>query len=134
VQRCNATVKFFTADKPFFPPTINHEGLHEHFLNVTGDMLGIDKVKDLKPMKIFLNFIINCINTFFNFIINCIILKIIYTWPVFMDYYWMNALILAVSVVVKAMFTFFFPLNVLCYFCTYLNGLQFIGVETGKLR
>ncbi|GLT69280.1 hypothetical protein SLA2020_414410 [Shorea laevis] len=50
VQRCNATVNFFTEDKPFFPPTINHEGLHEHFLNVTGDMLGIHKVKDLKPL------------------------------------------------------------------------------------
>jgi asparagine synthetase B (glutamine-hydrolysing) len=31
-------------------------------------------------------------------------------------------------------YIFFSPLNVLCYFCTYLNGLQFIGVETGKLR
>ncbi|XP_059458174.1 IAA-amino acid hydrolase ILR1-like 4 isoform X1 [Corylus avellana] len=50
VQRCNATVNFFTQDKPFFPPTINHKGLHEHFLNVTGDMLGTHKVKDLKPL------------------------------------------------------------------------------------
>lgn len=50
MQRCNATVNFFTDDKPFFPPTINHEGLHEHFLNVAGDMLGIHKVKDLKPL------------------------------------------------------------------------------------
>lgn len=50
MQRCNATVNFFTADKPFFPPTINHEGLHEYFLNVAGDMLGIHKVKDLKPL------------------------------------------------------------------------------------
>lgn len=28
----------------------------------------------------------------------------------------------------------FFPSNALCYFCTYLIGHQFIGVETGKLR
>ncbi|KAB1218463.1 IAA-amino acid hydrolase ILR1-like 4 [Morella rubra] len=50
VQRCNATVNFFTEANLFFPPTINNKALHEHFLNVTGEMLGVDKVKDLKPL------------------------------------------------------------------------------------
>ncbi|KAM4111020.1 hypothetical protein ACJW30_05G036100 [Castanea mollissima] len=50
VQRCNATVDFFTEAKLFYPPTINHKGLHEHFLNVAGDMIGIHKVKDIKPL------------------------------------------------------------------------------------
>lgn len=50
VQRCKATVNFFTEDKAFFPPTVNDKGLHEHFLSVTGDMLGVHKVKDLKPV------------------------------------------------------------------------------------
>lgn len=50
MQRCNATVNFFTEANLFFPPTINNKVLHEHFLNVTGEMLGVDKVKDLKPL------------------------------------------------------------------------------------
>ncbi|KAF5453065.1 hypothetical protein F2P56_028004 [Juglans regia] len=50
VQRCNATVNFFTQAKIFYPPTINHQGLHDYFLNVAGDMLGSHKVKDLKPL------------------------------------------------------------------------------------
>ncbi len=50
MQRCNATVDFFTEAKLFFPPTINNKDLHEHFLNVAGDMIGIHKVKDVKPL------------------------------------------------------------------------------------
>lgn len=45
VQRCNASVNFPES----FPPTINHEVLHEHFHKVAGEMLGIHKVKDMKP-------------------------------------------------------------------------------------
>lgn len=47
VQRCNATVDFLAKEKPFFPATINDKGLHEHFLKVAGDMLGIRNVKDM---------------------------------------------------------------------------------------
>lgn len=50
VQRCNATVNFLENEKPFFPPTVNHEGLHAHFRRVAGEMLGIDKVKDMRPL------------------------------------------------------------------------------------
>ncbi|KAG6669215.1 IAA-amino acid hydrolase ILR1-like 4 [Carya illinoinensis] len=50
VQRCNATVNFFTEEKNFFPPTVNNKGLHEYFLDVAGDMLGTHRVKDLKPL------------------------------------------------------------------------------------
>ncbi|KAF5751273.1 putative auxin-amidohydrolase precursor family protein [Tripterygium wilfordii] len=50
VQRCQATVNFFTEEKPLFPPTINHEGLHEYFQSVAGDMLGFDKVKEMPPL------------------------------------------------------------------------------------
>ncbi|KAL5579389.1 hypothetical protein UlMin_011831 [Ulmus minor] len=45
VQRCNATVNFFEDKKPLFPPTINHEGLHDHFRKVAGEVLGAQKVK-----------------------------------------------------------------------------------------
>ncbi|KGN59844.1 IAA-amino acid hydrolase ILR1-like 4 [Cucumis sativus] len=50
VHRCNATVDFLENDKPIFPPTVNDKELHEHFQNVAGDMLGIDKVKDMQPV------------------------------------------------------------------------------------
>ncbi|GMI93751.1 IAA-ALANINE RESISTANT 3, JASMONIC ACID RESPONSIVE 3 [Hibiscus trionum] len=50
VQRCNATVDFHDKPVPTFPPTVNDNDLHEHFLNVAGDMLGNDKVKDMKPL------------------------------------------------------------------------------------
>ncbi|XP_022998300.1 IAA-amino acid hydrolase ILR1-like 4 [Cucurbita maxima] len=50
VHRCNATVDFFENEKPIFPPTVNDKELHEHFQNVAGDMLGIDKVKDMQPL------------------------------------------------------------------------------------
>ncbi|KAI8544555.1 hypothetical protein RHMOL_Rhmol08G0306400 [Rhododendron molle] len=50
VQRCNATVDFLVKEKPFFPATINDEGLHEHFLKVAGDMLGIRNIKEMPPM------------------------------------------------------------------------------------
>ncbi|KAG5537833.1 hypothetical protein RHGRI_025063 [Rhododendron griersonianum] len=50
VQRCNATVDFLVKEKPFFPATINDKGLHEHFLKVAGDMLGIRNIKEMPPM------------------------------------------------------------------------------------
>ncbi|KAK9131052.1 hypothetical protein Sjap_011539 [Stephania japonica] len=50
VQRCNATVNFSVENKMFFPATINNEELHEHFLKVAGDMLGIRNVRDRQPL------------------------------------------------------------------------------------
>lgn len=50
VQRCNATIHFFEGEKPFYPVTVNDQRLHEHFLNVAGRMLGIDSVKEVKPV------------------------------------------------------------------------------------
>lgn len=50
VQRCNATVDFLENEKPFFPPTINHEKLLEHLVKIAGEMLGLDKVKYLQPI------------------------------------------------------------------------------------
>ncbi|XP_060673200.1 IAA-amino acid hydrolase ILR1-like 4 [Ziziphus jujuba] len=50
VQRCNATVDFLENEKPLFPPTINHEGLHKHFQKIAGEMLSLRKVKELQPL------------------------------------------------------------------------------------
>ena len=50
MHRCNGTVDFFENEIPLFPPTVNDNELHEHFQNVAGDMLGTDKVKDMKPV------------------------------------------------------------------------------------
>ncbi|KAF7843447.1 IAA-amino acid hydrolase ILR1-like 4 [Senna tora] len=50
VQRCNATVNFLDKEKPYFPPTVNDGDLHDHFQQVARDLLGIDKVKDMKPL------------------------------------------------------------------------------------
>ncbi|OVA11731.1 Peptidase M20 [Macleaya cordata] len=50
VQRCNATVDFFADNKIFFPVTVNNEVLHEHFVNVAGDMLGIKNIKHMEPL------------------------------------------------------------------------------------
>ncbi|KAJ7951670.1 IAA-amino acid hydrolase ILR1-like [Quillaja saponaria] len=50
VQRCNATVNFHEKDKPYYPPTINDEDLHEHFQKVAGDMLGMHKVNNMQPL------------------------------------------------------------------------------------
>ncbi|CAK8560282.1 unnamed protein product [Lathyrus sativus] len=44
VHRCNATVNFLEGVKPFYPPTVNNGNLHEHFVNVAVNMLGINKV------------------------------------------------------------------------------------------
>ncbi|XP_058729486.1 IAA-amino acid hydrolase ILR1-like 4 [Vicia villosa] len=41
VYRCNATVDFLEDWEPFNPPTVNNEDLHEHFMNVAVNMLGI---------------------------------------------------------------------------------------------
>ncbi|RZC49846.1 hypothetical protein C5167_018281 [Papaver somniferum] len=44
VNKCNATVEFF-ADDNLYPVTYNNEILHQHFINVAGDMLGTQKVE-----------------------------------------------------------------------------------------
>ncbi|KAM7255689.1 hypothetical protein ACFE04_008587 [Oxalis oulophora] len=49
VQRCNATVNFLTKEKPFYPPTVNHENLHDYFRTVAQDMLGTNKVHEMQP-------------------------------------------------------------------------------------
>ncbi|GAV80274.1 Peptidase_M20 domain-containing protein/M20_dimer domain-containing protein [Cephalotus follicularis] len=50
VQRCNATIHFYTEERPFYPVTVNDKNLHGHFRKVAGDMLGIDNVCDKKPL------------------------------------------------------------------------------------
>ncbi|CAI9267537.1 unnamed protein product [Lactuca saligna] len=50
VHRCNASVTFGSKDKPFFPATINHEGLHKFFQEIAGDVLGVDNVKEMLPL------------------------------------------------------------------------------------
>ncbi|KAL2462591.1 IAA-amino acid hydrolase ILR1-like 4 [Forsythia ovata] len=50
VQRCNATVNFFSKEKPLFPPTINDKDLHKLFQKVAGDVFGTDGVKDMQPL------------------------------------------------------------------------------------
>ncbi|XP_028778993.1 IAA-amino acid hydrolase ILR1-like 4 isoform X2 [Neltuma alba] len=50
VQRCNATVSFLDKEKSFFPPAVNDGDLHKHFQKVAGDMLGINKVKEMQPL------------------------------------------------------------------------------------
>ncbi|OIT01647.1 PREDICTED: IAA-amino acid hydrolase ILR1-like 4 [Nicotiana attenuata] len=50
VQRCNATVDFDTNNNPFYPVTVNDKTLHEHFKNVAGQMLGTEKIRELKPL------------------------------------------------------------------------------------
>ncbi|KAI5422741.1 variant 3, IAA-amino acid hydrolase ILR1-like 1 [Lathyrus oleraceus] len=44
VHRCNATIDFLDEVKPSYPPTVNNGDLHEHFVNVAVNMLGINKV------------------------------------------------------------------------------------------
>jgi len=44
VNMCNATVDFLDEVKPSYPPTLNNVDLHEHFVNVAVDMLGINNV------------------------------------------------------------------------------------------
>ncbi|XP_076932075.1 IAA-amino acid hydrolase ILR1-like 1, partial [Bidens hawaiensis] len=50
VHRCNATVRFGSKDKPFFPATINNAGLHEFFQKVAGNTLGTNNVKEMSPL------------------------------------------------------------------------------------
>ncbi|KAL6585122.1 IAA-amino acid hydrolase ILR1-like 4 [Orobanche minor] len=50
VQRCNATVTFESKDRLLFPPTVNDFVLHKLFEKVAVDMLGADKVKDMRPL------------------------------------------------------------------------------------
>ncbi|CAI8608049.1 unnamed protein product [Vicia faba] len=44
VHRCNATIDFLDEVRPNYPPTVNNGDLHEHFVNVAVNMLGINKV------------------------------------------------------------------------------------------
>ncbi|CAK8560281.1 unnamed protein product [Lathyrus sativus] len=44
VHRCNATIDFLDEMKPSYPPTVNNGDLHEHFVSVAVNMLGINKV------------------------------------------------------------------------------------------
>ncbi|KAK9066105.1 hypothetical protein SSX86_015507 [Deinandra increscens subsp. villosa] len=50
VHRCNATVEFASKEKPFFPATINHAGLHKFFQKVAGSVLGVNNVKEMSPL------------------------------------------------------------------------------------
>ena len=44
VLRCNASVNFFEEENPLYPPTINNGDLHKLFVDVAGNLLGINKV------------------------------------------------------------------------------------------
>jgi len=44
VQRCNATVRFGDETTPFYPPVVNNGDLHKLFVDVAGNLLGINKV------------------------------------------------------------------------------------------
>ncbi|XP_043721273.1 IAA-amino acid hydrolase ILR1-like 4 [Telopea speciosissima] len=50
VQRCSASVDFLSDKKPFFPATVNSEELHEYYLKVAGDMLGVQNLKVMPPL------------------------------------------------------------------------------------
>ncbi|KAK9060503.1 hypothetical protein SSX86_021207 [Deinandra increscens subsp. villosa] len=50
VQRCKATVEFSSKDKPFFPASINDDGLHKYFQTVAGEVLGPSNVKTMLPL------------------------------------------------------------------------------------
>lgn len=43
-------MEFSSKDKPFFPATINDNGLHEYFQDVAGDVLGPSNVKTMLPL------------------------------------------------------------------------------------
>ncbi|XP_058743577.1 IAA-amino acid hydrolase ILR1-like 4 [Vicia villosa] len=44
VHRCNATIDFLDDVRPNYPPTINNGDLHEHFVKVAVNTLGVNKV------------------------------------------------------------------------------------------
>lgn len=48
--RCNATVDFEPEKQIFFPPTVNHDSLHELVQTVAGDMLGAAGVEEMQPL------------------------------------------------------------------------------------
>ncbi|GAB2292464.1 IAA-amino acid hydrolase ILR1-like 1 [Dionaea muscipula] len=50
VQRCNATVNFKEDERPFYPVVVNDKDLHDYFVEVAGDVLGHENIKDQKPM------------------------------------------------------------------------------------
>lgn len=41
-------MNFFEDVQPFYPATVNHEGLHQHFLRVAANVVGSENVKELK--------------------------------------------------------------------------------------
>lgn len=43
-------MEFSSKDKPFFPATINDAGLHKHFQDVAGDVLGPANVINMLPL------------------------------------------------------------------------------------
>ncbi|KAJ0089726.1 hypothetical protein Patl1_13405 [Pistacia atlantica] len=49
VQRCNATVNFNANNLISYPVTVNNKELHEYFLSVAGDMLGLHNIKEKQP-------------------------------------------------------------------------------------
>ncbi|KAK7381721.1 hypothetical protein VNO80_00268 [Phaseolus coccineus] len=51
VQRCNATVRFGDETRGFYPPVVNKGDLHKLFVDVAGNLLGINKVNsDARPI------------------------------------------------------------------------------------
>ncbi|XP_031252228.1 IAA-amino acid hydrolase ILR1-like 4 [Pistacia vera] len=49
VQRCNATVNFNANNMTSYPVTVNNKELHEYFLSVARDMLGLHNIKEKQP-------------------------------------------------------------------------------------
>ncbi|XAR53408.1 hypothetical protein NMG60_11021953 [Bertholletia excelsa] len=47
VQRCNATISY--GDKPFYPVTVNNEGLHQFFGSVARDTVGGNNIIEMQP-------------------------------------------------------------------------------------
>lgn len=50
VQRCNASVRFNSDERPFYPATINDKKLHKHFLKVGKQMVGSENVMESQPI------------------------------------------------------------------------------------
>ncbi|MQL80217.1 hypothetical protein Taro_012676 [Colocasia esculenta] len=50
VQRCTATIDFLDDKVSHFPVTVNSEDLHQHFVEVAGDVLGSNNVRTRQPV------------------------------------------------------------------------------------
>ena len=50
VQRCNATVIFYSEEEISYPAVVNDKNLHKHFLNVAGQVVGAKNIKEMQPM------------------------------------------------------------------------------------